>query len=87
MSSKSSSSSGVAVLDRMLADLRHVITALVARRAGMRKVWRFGSPGPGDALRRPTDILVLTAAEGRAPEGTAVYRGVVMHEIPLHPPS
>ncbi len=71
----------------MPADLRHVIMALVARRAGVREGWCFGSLARGKALRRPTDVRVLTAAEWRAPDGTAVARGVVMHGIQLHPPS
>jgi hypothetical protein len=87
MPNKSSSSSGAAVLDRerVLADLRHVLTALVARRDGVRVGWRFGSLARGNALRRPTDVLVLTAAEWRAPDGTAVSSRVVMHGIQLHP--
>ncbi len=71
----------------MPADLRHVLTALVARRAGVREVWLFGSLARGNALCRLTDVLVLTAAEWRAPDGTAVSRGVVMHGIQLDPPS
>jgi len=89
MRNESSSSSGAAVLDRegVLADLRHVLAALVARRAGVREGWRFGSLARGNALRRPTDVLVLTAAEWRALDGTAVSSGVVMHGIQLHPSS
>jgi hypothetical protein len=75
MPNKSSSSSGAAVLDRerVLATLRHVLTALVARRAGVRVGWCFRSLAHGNALRRPTDVLVLTSSR------------VVMHEIQLHP--
>ena len=73
---------GVAVLDRERApaDPRHVITTVVTRRAGAQD----GCPGSlaGDnALRRPSDVFVLTAAEWRAPEGTALYREVVMQGI------
>ena len=88
MPSKSSSSPGVAVLDRerVPADRRHVITAVVTGRAGVQD----GCPGSlagDDALRRPSDVFVLTAAEWRAPEGTALYREVVMHGIRFHLPS
>ena len=63
-----------------------VITALVARRAGVREVWLFGSLARRNALRRPMGVL-LRAAEWRAPEGTALYREVVMHGIRFHLPS
>jgi hypothetical protein len=89
MPSKSSSSPGVAVLDRerVPADLRHVITTVVTclppvtRRAGRL------APRLANALRRPSDVFVLTAAEWRAPEGTALYREVVMHGIRFRLPS
>ena len=121
MPSRSSSSSGVAFLDRgrVLAELRYAVTALVARRAGVREVWLFGSLARGNAtprsdadllivvdqdarrpmdripefllllegLGRPTDVLVLTAAEWKAREGTALQREVVMRGIQLYPPS
>jgi predicted nucleotidyltransferase len=119
MPSRSSSSSGVVFLDRerALADVRRAVAALVARRAGVRGVWLFGSLARGtatprsdvdllivvedDARRpmdripeflsllegvgRPTDVLVLTAAEWTAQEGTALHREVVRRGIPLHP--
>jgi hypothetical protein len=89
MPSKSSSSSGAAVLDRerVPADLRHMITALVAGRAGVRESWRFGSLAHGNAFRQPADELVLTAAEWGAPDDPAVSREVVMHGIQFHLPS
>src|SRR5258705_3281858 len=60
MPNKSSSSSGAAVLDRerVLADLRHVLTALVARRGGVRVGWRLRSLARGNWLSPPTDTLV-----------------------------
>lgn len=119
MPSKSSGSSGVVFLDReqALADVRRAITALVARRAGVREVWLFGSLARGDAtprsdadllivvdqderrpmdrspefllllegLGRPTDVVVLTAAEWKAREGTALRREVVTRGIQLYP--
>jgi hypothetical protein len=88
MPSKPSSSSGAPFLtEQAPADLRQVIMALVARRAGGREGWRFASLARGSPLRQPTDGLVLTAAEWRAPDGAAVSREVVMHGIQLHPPS
>jgi predicted nucleotidyltransferase len=121
MPSRSSGSSGVAFLDRerVLADLRRAVTALVARRAGVREVWLFGSLARGNAtprsdadllivvdedarrpmdripefllllegFGRPTDVLVLTAVEWQAREGTALHREVVTAGIRLHPPS
>ena len=36
---------------------------------------------------RPTDVLVLTAAEWKAREGTGLYREVLGRGIQLHPPS
>ncbi len=119
MPSRSSGSSGVAFLDRerAVADLRRAVTALVARRAGVREVWLFGSLARGNAtprsdadllivvdqdtrrpmdripefllllqgLGRPVDALVLTAAEWKAREGTALHREVVTRGIRLHP--
>jgi hypothetical protein len=38
-------------------------------------------------LGRPTDVLVLTAAEWKAREGTALHREVVARGIQLYPPS
>ena len=43
--------------------------------------WGFGSLARGNALRRPTDVVVLTAGEWRALDGTAVSSAVVMHGI------
>ena len=119
MPSRSSGSSGVAFLDRdrVLADVRHAVTALAARRAGVREAWLFGSLARGNAtprsdvdllivldqdarrpmdripeflllledLGRPTDVLVLTAAEWKAREGTALHREVVARGIQLYP--
>ena len=119
MPSRSSGSSGVAFLDRAraLADVRSAVATLVARRAGVREVWLFGSLARGDAtprsdadllivvdederrpmdripefllllegVGRPTDVIVLTAAEWKAREGTALHREVVGHGIRLHP--
>ena len=121
MPSRSSSSSGVAFLDRdrVLAELRHAVSALVAQRAGVREAWLFGSLARGTAtprsdadlmivvdqdarrpmdripefllllegLGRPTDVLVLTAAEWMAREGTGLHREVVVRGIQLYPPS
>jgi predicted nucleotidyltransferase len=99
--------------------VRHAVTALVARRAGVREVWLFGSLARGNAtprsdadllivldrdarrpmdrtpeflvllegLGRPTDVRVLTAAEWKARDGTALHREVVTRGIRLHPPS
>lgn len=120
MLSRSSGSSGVAFLDRerVLADVRRAVTALVARRAGVREVWLFGSLARGNATPRsdadllivvdqdarrpmdripefllmleglgwPTDVLVLTAAEWKAREGTALHGEVLVRGIQLHPP-
>ena len=121
MPSKSSGSSGVAFLDRAraLADVRSAVAALVARCAGVREVWLFGSLARGDAtprsaadllivvdkdarrpmdripeflrllegVGRPTDVIVLTAAEWKAREGTALHREVVGRGMRLHPSS
>ena len=121
MPNRSSSSSGVAFLDRerVLADVRRAVTALVAGRAGVREVRLFGSLARGNAtprsdadllivldqdarrpmdripeflllledLGRPTDVLVLTAAEWKAREGTALHREVVARGIQLYTPS
>lgn len=88
MPNKSSSSPGVAVLDRERApaDLRHVITTVVTRRAGCERA-AFGSLAGDNALRRLSDVFFLTAAEWRAPEGAALSREVVMHGIRFHLPS
>jgi hypothetical protein len=48
---------------------------------------RFGSPARDNALRRSSGVLVLTAAKWRVPEGTVLYREVVMHGIRFHLPS
>ena len=58
MRNKSSSPSGAAVLDRerVLADQRHVLSGVVARRAGVLEGWRFGSLARGNALRWPSDV-------------------------------
>ena len=53
----------------------------------MREVWLFGSLARDNAVCPVTDVLVLTAAEWRAPEGTALYRKVVMHGIRFRLPS
>ena len=47
----------------------------------------FGSLAGDNALRRLSNVFVLMAAEWRAPEGTALYREVVMHSIRFHLPS
>jgi hypothetical protein len=64
-----------------------MIMLLVARRAGGREGWRFGSLARGSSLRQPTDEIVLTAAKRGAPDGLAVSRELVMHGIQLHQPS
>jgi predicted nucleotidyltransferase len=121
MPSKSSSSSGVVFLDRAraLEDVRRAVVALVARRAGVREVWLFGSLVRGtatprsdadlvivvdedarrpmdripefllllDSIGRPADVVVLTAAEWQAREGTGWHREVVERGIRLHPPA
>ncbi len=121
MPSRSSDSSGVTFLDleRVLADVRHAVTTRVARRAGVREAWLFGSLARGSAtprsdadllivvdqdarrpmdripefllllegLGRPIDVLVLTAAEWKAREGTALHREVLMRGIQLYPAS
>ena len=121
MLNRSSSSSGVAFLDRerVLADVRGAATTLVARRVGVHEVWLFGSLARGNStprsdvdllivvdqdarrpmdripefllllegLGRPSDVLVLTAAEWKARDGTALHREVVMRGIQLYPPS
>ena len=121
MPSRSSRSSGVAFLDRarVLADVRRAVTALIARRAGVREVWLFGSLARGNAtprsdadllivvdedprrpmdripefllllqgVGRPTDVLILTTAEWKAREGTALHREVVSRGVQLHPSS
>ncbi|HYB42919.1 MAG TPA: nucleotidyltransferase domain-containing protein [Candidatus Methylomirabilis sp.] len=93
--------------------------ALVARHAGVREVWLFGSLARGTAtprsdadllivvdrddrrpldrapeflfslegLGRPADVLVLTDAEWKAREGSALHREVVTRGIRLHPPA
>jgi hypothetical protein len=71
----------------MPADLRHVITTVVTRRARVREGcpsghWRETMP----FACLPT-CLFLTAAEWRAPEGTALYREVVMRGIGCYLPS
>lgn len=38
-----------------------------------------------EGIGRPTDVLVLTAAEWRAREGSALHREVVTHGMKLHP--
>ena len=38
-----------------------------------------------EGLGRPTDVLVLTAAEWKARDGTALHREVVAHGIQLYP--
>jgi hypothetical protein len=89
MPSKSSSSVGFAVLDRerVPADLRHVITTGCYSASRGARGLPFGSLAGDNALRRPSDVFVLTAAEWRAPEGTALYREVVMHGIRFRLPS
>jgi len=121
MPSRSSSSSGVVFLDRerAVAEVRRAVADLVARRAGVREVWLFGSLARGNAtprsdadllvvldqdarrpmdripefllllegLGRPTDVVVLTAAEWAAREGTGWHREVIARGIRLHPPA
>ena len=121
MPSRSSSSSGVVFLDRAraIAEVRGAVADLVARRAGVREVWLFGSLARGNAtprsdadllivldqdarrpmdripefllllagLGRPTDVVVLTAAEWAAREGTCWHREVITRGIRLHPPA
>ena len=70
MPSRSSSSSGVAFLDRarVLADVRHAIAALVARRAGVREVWLFGSLARASATpRSDVDLLIVVDQDARRP--------------------
>jgi len=40
-----------------------------------------------EGIGRPTDVLVLTAAEWSAREGTALHREVTRRGIRLYPPS
>lgn len=89
MPSKSSSSSGAPFLTESTC-LRPATRAHGARsacRGGVREVWLFGLLARDNAVCPLTDVLVLTATEWRAPEGTALYREVVMHGIRFHLPS
>jgi predicted nucleotidyltransferase len=70
MPNRSSSSSGVAFLDRerALADVRRAVTALVAGRAGVREVWLFGSLARGNATpRSDADLLIVLEQDARRP--------------------
>jgi predicted nucleotidyltransferase len=70
MPNRSSDSSGVVFLDReqALADVGRAITALVARRAGVREVWLFGSLARGNATARSdADLLVVVDRDERRP--------------------
>ena len=70
MPSRSLSSSGIVFLDReqALADMRRVIATLVARRAGIREVWLFGSLARGNATARSdADFLIVVDQDERRP--------------------
>ena len=70
MPNRSSGSSGVAFLDRerVLAELRHAVTALVAGRAGVREAWLFGSLARGNATpRNDADLLFVVDQDARRP--------------------
>ena len=68
---------------RRLATRAHHGLLLGEPRCERASFWVTGD----NALRRPSDVAVLTAAEWRAAEGTALYREVVMHGIRFHLPS
>jgi predicted nucleotidyltransferase len=84
MPSRSSSSSGVAFLDRgrALADVRSAVAALIDRRAGVREVWLFGSLARGTAMpRSDVDLLIVVDEDSRrpmdrVPECLLLLRGV-----------
>jgi hypothetical protein len=80
---------GFAVLarERVPADLRHVLTTGCYSASRGARGLPFGSLAGDNALRRPSDVAVLTAAEWRASEDTTLYREVVMHGIRFHLPS
>ena len=95
MPNRSSASSGVVFLDRgrVLADVANAVATLVARRAGVDEDARRPMDRIPEFLLllqgvdRPVDALVLTAAEWKAREGTALHREVVGHGIRVHPPA
>lgn len=68
-------------------DLRHMITTVVTRRAGVQEGCPSGHWRGDNALRLPSDVFVLTVAEWRAPEGAALYREMVMQGIRFYLPS
>jgi predicted nucleotidyltransferase len=70
MPSRSSSSSGVAFLDReaALAAIRRAVAALLARREDVREVWLFGSLARGSATpRSDADLLLVVDEDARRP--------------------
>lgn len=70
MPSRSSSSSGVAFLDRgaALAGIQRAVAALVARRDDVREVWLFGSLARGSATpRSDADLLIVVDEDARRP--------------------
>jgi len=70
MPSRSSTSSGVAFLDRAraLAEVRRAVATLVAQRAGVREAWLFGSLARGNATpRSDADLLFVVDEDARRP--------------------
>ena len=117
MRTRSSSSCGVAFLDRhaAIAEVRATVAQLLARRPDVREAWLFGSLARGnatprsdadllivverdtrrpmdrvleflsllDGVGRPCDLIVLTAEEWQAREGSSFHREVVSRGIRL----
>jgi predicted nucleotidyltransferase len=84
MPKRSSSSSGVVFLDRAraVAEVRDAVARLVARRAGVREAWLFGSLARGTATpRSDADLLFIVDRDprrgmDRIPEFLALLEGV-----------
>ena len=70
MRHRSSSSSGIAFLDRerALADVGRAVAGLVAQRPDIREAWLFGSLARGNATpRSDADLLIVVDRDARRP--------------------